>query len=145
MNARELIIKHEGRVAHAYQDSLGLWSIGVGHLVDKRKGGRLPDHIIDALFEYDFELHRNELFVQLPWVADLDEVRQAAMIDMYFQLRGNLLGFKEALRFIQARAWSAAADAMLDSKWAVQTPERAHEISEMIRTGQWPREGVNHV
>lgn len=26
----------EGRVPHAYQDHLGYWTIGVGHLVDKR-------------------------------------------------------------------------------------------------------------
>lgn len=138
MNVRELIIKHEGRVGHAYQDSLGFWTIGVGHLVDQRKGGKLPDEIIDALLDYDIDTHRNELFMQLPWVIGMDDVRQAAMIDMYFQLRGNLLGFKEALRFIQARAWSAAADALLDSKWAEQTPNRAKEVAEMIRSGKWP-------
>lgn len=137
MNVRDLIIRHEGRVAHVYKDSLGFDTIGVGHLVDARKGGRLPDHIIDALFDYDFELHRKELLAQLPWVADLDEVRQAALIDMYFNLRGNLLGFKETLRFTQARAWSAAADAMLDSTWAEQVGDRATELAAMIRTGKW--------
>lgn len=137
MNARDLIIKHEDRVPYAYPDSRGFLTIGVGHLIDKRKGGSLPEHVIDALFDYDFELHRKELFAQLPWVADMDEVRQAAMIDMYFQLRGNLLGFHESLRYIQARAWTSAATELLDSDWARETPERAHEISEMIRTGTW--------
>lgn len=138
MNVRDLIEKHEDRIAHAYQDSEGFLTIGIGHLIDKRKGGGLPDHIIDALFEYDLTTHRNELFVQLPWVAELDEVRQAALIDMYFNLRGNLLGFKETLRYIQARAWAAAADAMMDSKWAIQVGDRAIELSEMIRSGKWP-------
>lgn len=140
MNVRDLIIKHEGRKAYAYPDSKGYLTIGIGHLIDKRKGGRLPDHIIDALFDYDFELHRKELFAQLPWVAQLDEVRQAAMIDMYFQLRGNLLGFHESLRYIHARAWTSAATELLDSDWARDdSPKRAHEISEMIRTGEWPK------
>ena len=31
-----LLSLHEGRVEHAYQDSLGYWTIGVGHLIDKR-------------------------------------------------------------------------------------------------------------
>lgn len=138
MNVRELIIKHEGRIAHAYEDSLGLLTIGVGHLIDHRKGGRLPEHIIDALLDYDLTVHRNELLMQLPWVAQLDEVRQAVLIDMYFNLRGNLLEFKETLRFIQARAWAAAADEMLDSTWATQVRGRAAELSEMIRSGKWP-------
>lgn len=32
---------------HAYQDSLGYWTIGVGFLIDGRKGGRLPDAVRD--------------------------------------------------------------------------------------------------
>lgn len=138
MNVRDLIARHEGRVPHAYTDSLGYLTIGVGHLIDQRKGGRLPDKIIDELLDYDIDVHRNELFMQLPWVTVLDEVRQAAMIDMYFNLRGNLLGFKEALRFIQAQAWADAANAMLNSKWAKQVGTRAAELSDMIRTGEWP-------
>ncbi len=31
--------RDEGEVLHAYQDSLGYWTIGIGVLIDKRKGG----------------------------------------------------------------------------------------------------------
>lgn len=134
---RGMLKLHEGVVPWAYQDSLGYWTIYCGHLIDKRKGGRIPDHIGEALLDYDIDVHRKELILQLPWVAELDDVRQAAMIDMYFNLRGNLLGFRETLRLIQAKAWSAAADAMLDSKWATQVGDRATELSAMIRTGKW--------
>ena len=140
MNVRELITLHEGRVGHAYEDSLGYLTIGVGHLIDSRKGGRLPDEIIDVLFEFDLRQHTNELFSVLPWVRDLDSVRQAALIDMYFNLRRGLLGFKETLRHLQAGNWPAAADAMMDSKWAVQVGTRAKRLSKMIRTGIWPDE-----
>lgn len=138
MNVRGLIQLHEGRVAHVYFDSLGLATIGVGHLVDERKGGGLPELIIDALLDYDIELHTNELYSALPWVQELDPVRQAVLIDMYFNLRSNLLGFKETLRQFQAGNLDAAAAAMLDSLWAKQVGTRAIRLAEMTRSGQWP-------
>lgn len=138
MNVRQLIELHEGRVPYAYSDSLGYLTIGIGHLIDQRKGGRLPDAIIDALFENDLHEHANELFAHLPWARDLDPVRQAVLIDMYFNLRRGLLGFEETLRHFEAGRWDAAADAMLDSKWAQQVGARATRLSQMTRSGEWP-------
>jgi lysozyme len=46
---RELTEFHEGRVLHAYRDSLGFWTIGVGRLIDARKGAKLPEHILEQL------------------------------------------------------------------------------------------------
>lgn len=139
MNARDLIQRHEGRVAHAYADSLGYLTIGVGHLVDERKGGGLPDEIIDALFDYDFRKHRDQMMKVLPWAAALDEVREAVLVNMAFQLGSKLYAFVETLRHLQAGSWNAAADAMLDSAWAKQTPARAQELAQMVRTGEWPK------
>ena len=138
MNIRQLIELHEGRVPHAYSDSLGYLTIGVGHLIDQRKGGRLPDAIIDALLDLDIHEHANELFATLPWVRDLDPVRQAVLVDMFFNMRRGLLGFKETLRHFEAGRWDAAADAMLDSKWATQVKSRATRLAIMVRTGEWP-------
>lgn len=137
-NVRQLIELHEGRVPHAYEDSLGYLTIGIGHLIDQRKGGRLPDPIIDALFEHDLHEHANELFAHLSWARDLDPVRQAVLVDMYFNLRRGLLGFKETLRHFEAGQWDAAASAMLDSKWARQVKDRAQRLAKMVRTGEWP-------
>lgn len=138
-NLRSLIELHEGRVPYAYQDSLGFWTVGVGHLIDRRKGGRLPDHIIDALLDYDIERHSAELFEALPWVKDLDEVRRTVLIDMTFNLGiGGLLGFKNTLRAIKENRWEDAAKGMLASKWATQVGSRAVRLADMMRTGQWP-------
>lgn len=143
-SVRSLIELHEGRVPYAYQDSLGFWTIGVGHLIDRRRGGRLPDHIIDALLDYDIEKHRDELFAAQPWVRDLDPVRQAVMIDMAFNLGLEPFdgdGFKDwpiTLKAIRERRWDDAAKAMLASKWATQVGARAVRLADMMRTGQWP-------
>lgn len=136
---RSLIELHEGRIPHAYQDSLGFWTIGVGHLIDKKRGGKLPDHIIDALFDYDIEKHSTELFEALPWSADLDEVRKTVLVDMTFNLGINgLLGFRNTLRAIKEHRWDDAAQGMLASRWANQVGSRAVRLADMMRTGQWP-------
>lgn len=138
---RRLIELHEGRVASVYQDSLGFWTIGVGHLVDRRKGGGLPPAIIDALLEHDVESARAALQDALTWFAYLDEVRQAALVDMAFNLgvRG-LLGFKKTLALVRDRDYLAASVEMLDSTWARQVGSRARRLSRMMESGRWPTE-----
>jgi lysozyme len=138
MNVRDLIARHEGREPSAYTDSLGFLTIGVGHLIDKRKGGRLPDHIIDELLDIDIDEHSKELFSELPWVNQLDEVRQAVLVDMHFNLRNGLLNFKRMLAAVQKGEWAIAASEMHASQWAQQVGMRAVRLAGMMRTGQWP-------
>ena len=138
---REMLSLHEGRVPHAYQDSLGYWTIGVGHLIDRRKGGKLPESIIDSLLDYDIEKHSAELFQALPWVKELDQVRQNVLIDMTFNLGINgLLGFKNTLQAVKEKRWDDAAEGMLSSRWAKQVGTRAVRLSDMMRSGRWPGE-----
>jgi lysozyme len=53
MSLRRMLEDEEGRVPHAYPDSLGYWTIGVGRLIDRRKGGGLSDDEIDYLLAND--------------------------------------------------------------------------------------------
>lgn len=139
-SAQELIAANEGRVAHAYQDSLGYWTIGIGHLIDARKGGSLPPSIIDALFQLDMAAKEGELLRALPWYATLDEVRKAALLDMAFNLgTAGLLGFPKALAAIRAGNYADAHHELITSRWAAQLPARANLISQMILTGEWPQ------
>jgi len=138
-NLRDMLSLHEGRVKHAYQDSLGYWTIGVGHLIDKRKGGALPESIIDALLEYDIMEHSRHLFTALPWVMDLDEVRKSVLVDMAFNLGvAGLLGFKNTLAAVKEGRWEDASKGMLASKWADQVGTRAERLADMMKTGRWP-------
>jgi len=133
-----LLSQHEGRIGHVYKDSLGYLTIGVGHLVDERKGGKLPEHIIDALLDYDMAEHWTELLEKLPWVQNLDDVRQAVLLDMAFNLGvDGLLKFKNTLRLVHEADYRAASRNMLDSLWARQVKTRAVRLSRMMETGQW--------
>lgn len=145
-NLRALISLHEGRVPYAYQDSTPekYWTIGVGHLVDPRKGGRLPEHIIDLLLDYDIEKAQAELVKALPWAVGLDPVRLAVMTDMEFNLGNEPFdgdGYKDWPMFVgqvRTRQWDKAADNMLGTKWAGQVGKRALRLATMMRTGLWP-------
>lgn len=140
-NLEKLLELHEGRVPHAYQDSLGWWTIGVGHLIDKRKGGKLPDEFITLLLRYDIRQKTAQLEAALPWVRELDPVRYAVLADMCFNLGiAGLLGFKNTLKEVEAGNYEAASKRMLLSRWATQVGRRATRLSEMMRTGQWPKE-----
>jgi lysozyme len=138
-NKRALISHHEGRVPHAYHDSLGFLTIGVGHLIDRRKGGALPEHVINALLTYDIEKHETEMLHHLPWAKDLDPVRFAVLVDMAFNLgTQGLLGFKNTLAAVKENRWEDAEKGMLASKWATQVGGRARRLGTMMRTGEWP-------
>jgi lysozyme len=136
---KQQLTRDEDLVEYAYQDSLGYWTIGVGHLIDKRRGGKLPPHIIDRLLEWDITEKSAALYTAFPWTADLDEPRKATLINMAFQLGvEGLAKFVRAMGFMRAGAWNAAADAFADSLVArEQTPERWARHCAQIRTGVW--------
>ena len=142
--ARSLLSRHEGRIPHAYQDSLGYWTIGVGHLVDKRRGGKLPEHIIDALLDYDIDEAWKTLVHHQPWVLELDDVRQHVMLDMAFNLGPEPFdndGFKDwpmFLRQVREGRYADAAANMRATLWAKQVKTRAVRLAAMMETGQWP-------
>jgi lysozyme len=93
------------------------------------------------LLANDITTEERELLRALPWVAQLDEVRQRVLLDMSFNLGlVGLLGFKNTLATIRAGDYSKAAAMMLDSRWASQVGERAERLSRMMATGKDPRE-----
>ena len=140
---RRLLALHEGRVPHAYQDSLGFWTIGIGHLIDKRKGGRLPDHIIDALFDHDLQHHMDALPA---WVWDLDDVRAAVIVDMCFNLGPEPFDGDQVKDWpifvgqVRAGKYAEAAKNMRSTLWAKQVGARAERLAKMMETGEWPND-----
>ena len=129
----------EGRKACVYQDNLGFWTIGIGRLVDARKpGAGLRPKEMDYLLTNDIEDRVQQLTARLPWFIKLDEARQGVLLNMSFQLGvDGLLAFKNTLELVRLGKYTEAADAMLQSKWAGQTPERAKRLSDQLRDGQW--------
>ena len=138
MNVVEQLRELEGVVPHAYQDHLGFWTIGVGRLIDKRKGGGLSADEIEYLLANDVRRCRAALRKELPWIDRLNEPRQAVLIGMAFQMGvSGLLEFKQTLRAVEDERWPTAAAEMMRSKWAQQTPKRAHLMARQMESGEW--------
>ena len=138
-NLTDQLRRDEGTKATAYQDHLGYWTIGVGRLIDSRKpgAGLRPDEI-DYLLRNDINDRVAALQKALPWFVKLDEARQGVLINMAFQMgTAGLLAFRQTLALVRDGKYTEAADQMLKSKWAEQTPGRAKRLSEQMKTGEW--------
>lgn len=130
--------RDEGEKLHAYQDHLGYWTIGVGILIDSRKGGGLLPEESEFIFKNRLRLIDEALSKRIPWIKKLDPARRGVLLNMAFQMGvDGLLGFKKTLATIEAGNYQKAAVEMLGSKWAQQTPARAHRLSNQMRTGDW--------
>lgn len=130
--------RDEGERLSAYQDHLGYWTLGVGRLIDARKGGGITPEESAYLLSNDIDRCIESLETQLSWFKDLDEVRKAVLVNMRFQLGlKGLLGFKNTLEMIRKGQYQEAAEGMLQSLWAQQTPQRAQRLSKQLSTGVW--------
>lgn len=128
----------EGEVLTEYKDHLGFSTIGIGRLIDKRKGGGISQEESAYLLSNDIKRFTSELDAAIPWWKSLDEARRGVLLSMAFQMgTAGLLGFKNTLALVKSGEYAKAADGMLQSMWAKQTPERAFRMSEQMRTGQW--------
>lgn len=133
MNILQLITLHEEYVKHAYQDSEGYWTIGIGRLVDERLGGGISEGEANFLLGNDVTRCESELDDQIPWWRSLSSVRRMALTDMCFNLGiHRLMGFKNMLSALKSKDYSGAARHALDSKWASQVGDRAKHIAHMF-------------
>lgn len=139
MNIVDQLRRDEGEKLTVYQDHLGFWTIGVGVLVDDRKPGAGITAAESAmLLTNRVDDRRRRLEAALPWFKGLDPVRQAALLNMAYQLgSAGLLDFVRALAAVRDQRWALAETELLRSKWAEQTPERARRVARQIARGEW--------
>ena len=131
--AADQIEADEGRRTHAYVDTVGKVTIGVGfNLTDV---GLWDDEI-----DYILKNRVNEAAVNAATLFDFsDEIsdqRKAALINMAYNLgKERLAGFHTLIACVSARDWDGAADAMLNSRWASQVGARADRLAKHLREG----------
>ena len=68
----------------------------------------------------------------------MDSVRQEALINLSFNIgQTRLRGVVKALGHMEAGDYESAGDEFYDSKWASQVGDRALEVCEMIKSGEY--------
>ena len=133
----EMLRRHEGVRDKVYLCSAGYETIGVGRNISE-DGLGLSEDEIDYLLNNDIKRVREELTEEYYWFAGLDEARQDAMIDISFNLgQTRLRGFVKSLEAMAREDFDTAADEFMDSKWSEQVGDRAVEVTEIIRTGEY--------
>ena len=134
----EMLRRHEGVRSHAYKCSEDMITVGVGRNIDENGGLGLSEDEIDYLLENDITRVRQELTDTYFWFPALNEARQDAMIDISFNLgQTRLRGFVKAVEAMSREQFDIAADEFMDSHWSQQVGNRAVEVTEMIRTGEY--------
>lgn len=124
----------EGWESSAYQDHLGYWTIGWGFLIDERKGGEIPVAVAEHWLTYAVTIRWNELVSRLPWMNDQPERVQRALGNMVYQMGvGGVSNFRKMLDALKEGDYDLAAREALDSRWAIQTPNRAKRVTDLIR------------
>jgi len=128
----ESIKKHEGFVEHVYDDSLGIPTIGYGFAI---KDLVLEEDICEEILLRKLRQLSRTVMNKFPFFDSLPPDAKSVLMEMCYQLGvTGVSKFKKALKAMDNSDWEKAADEMLDSKWAKQTPNRAKEMSNIIRS-----------
>mgnify|MGYP003137695568 FL=1 len=145
---KERIKAHEGFRDKAYDDSLGIPTIGWGHMIRPEDNIQLDrkysKDYLSELFDKDFEIAlkgaKQLIEEHIPNLYTLGlkqgeiEVIQGVLIEMIFQMGyPRVSKFKKTLKAMDEGKFNIAADEMIDSRWHTQTPARAKELSTIIR------------
>jgi|TARA_Y100001973_G_C5136462_1_gene300598 lysozyme len=127
----EKIKHHEGFVEHVYDDSLGIPTIGYGFAI---KDLVLDEDIAEEILIRKLEKLKRNANARFKWLEDMPQEVQEVVLNMCYQLGvTGVSKFRKAISAMQEGEWSEAADEMLDSLWARQTPNRAKELSDIVR------------
>lgn len=125
----------EGLRLKAYQDHLGVWTIGYGTNLQTLR-------ITEAQAEKWLDEKITEVDAQVASVttfAKLDSVRKDVIRSMIYQLGfEGTLNFKRMVGALKDDNYRVAAAEMRDSKWwREDTPKRAERMAKRMESGVW--------
>jgi len=144
MNIEQLRLElelDEGCKYVTYKCSEDRLTFGIGHLVlpddpeyDQPVGTAVSSDRVTECFDKDVGTVIAESKKLYPQFDSLPEEVKLIICNMLFNLGlPTLSKFKDMKAAIDAEQWSAAADAMLDSKWARQLPNRSGRLVTRMR------------
>ena len=108
-------------------------TIGIGRCLDRRG---ITEAEALLLLDNDLAEVRAEVAHALPWSAALSDTRRTVLQAMAFQMGiAGLLQVRATRAAAQRGDHAAAAEGMLASAWAKQTPARAARIAALMRQG----------
>jgi len=143
---RKRLIKEEGFRLWPYQDTKGIWTIGVGHNVeaDPEMKPRLGDLMkfgitrteAYSLLDRDIKNAETDLEELYPWVSQLNEARREVLVDMMFNMgKRKLFQFHNTMAMIKDGRFHDAAENLKLSLWYKQVGDRAINLCRILDAG----------
>ena len=125
------IKEHEGFRSKVYQCTEGFDTIGYGFAI---KDLELDEDIAEEILLRKVENLISRVRKRFNWLDSVPPAVQGVLVEMSYQMGlSGVCKFKKALHAMQMCQWKLAADELLDSRWAKQTPNRAKGLSDIIR------------
>ena len=125
------IKEHEGFRSRVYKCTEGYDTIGYGFAI---KDLELDEDIAEENLLRKLEKLIKRIRDKFDWLDTVPHEVQGVLVNMSYQMGvTGVSKFKKALHAMQMFQWKIAADELLDSRWAKQTPNRAKELSDIIR------------
>ena len=123
---------HEGYNPKVYKCTAGVDTIGIGFAI---KDLELSEDVCELILKEKLQALEERFEDKFDWFKTSPIEVRNVMLNMAYQLgfRG-FCKFKKTLSYLQNAEWESASKEMLDSKWAKQTPNRANELSEIIKS-----------
>tara|TARA_R100001594_G_scaffold118068_1_gene153334 strand:- start:235 stop:681 length:447 start_codon:yes stop_codon:yes gene_type:complete len=123
---------HEGYKPKVYKCTAGVDTIGIGFAI---KDLELSEDVCELILKEKLQALEERFEDKFDWFKTSPIEVRNVMLNMAYQLgfRG-FCKFKKTLSYLENAEWESASKEMLDSKWAKQTPNRANELSEIIKS-----------
>lgn len=109
-NGFELIKGFEGLSLTAYQDSVGVWTIGYGHTQGVYAGMTISLEQANNFLKQDIDNHLPGIYKYV--AVELNQNQFDALASFHFNLGVNILQGSTLLSYINSRNWQAAANEM---------------------------------
>ena len=131
MSLLDRIKHHEGFRAKVYQCTEGYDTIGYGFAI---KDLELDEDISEMILMRKLDNLMTRIGKTFVWWRSADSTVKDVVVEMCYQLGvSGFSKFKKTIDHLENKRYGKASAEMLDSKWARQTPNRALELSNLIK------------
>lgn len=133
LKLRGSIKRHEQLRLKPYADTKNNITIGYGRNLTENG---ISESESELFLTNDIVNATMELYRQIPWAQQLDDVRKAVLIELTFNMGiADLLQFRKMLTALKNGDDKTAAKELLDSAYHAEVHGRANDLSYSLETG----------
>ena len=130
-NLLKRIKEHEGFRSRVYKCTEGYDTIGYGFAI---KDLELDEDIAEEILLRKLEKLVKRIRDKFDWLDNVPHEVQGVLVNMAYQMGvSGVSKFRKMWANMKDSNWKGAADEMLDSRWAKQTPNRANRLADIVR------------